>query len=180
MIHLVHPFDIVGKNLGRAYNNAFRNCPDGDWLCVMDWDVLLLTHDAVQLMTEYTVKYPDTGIFTCYTNRIHSGAKDQLLNGVVSEDTDIRNHIKVAENIRDDGAISVTEINHHISGMLMLISKSTWKEINFSEDKRCLGVDNEYSDKILLAGKRILRMNMIYVFHIYRLMQGVRNKSHLL
>lgn len=179
MVHLVHPFR-QDKNLGKAYNEAFRNCPDGDWLCLMDWDVLLLTYDAVRLMTEYTEEYPDTGIFTCYTNRLHAGAKDQLFNGTVSENTDIRHHIKLAEEIKNHTVNEVSEINHHISGMLMLVSKETWKQIQFSEDKKCLGVDNEYSDKVLQAGKKILRMNMIYVFHIYRLIQGVRDKTHLL
>ena len=184
MIHLVHPFDHTErKNLGREYNRAFQNCPDGDWLCLMDWDVMFLTHDALHIMHNYIEKYPNTGMFTCWTNRLHAGAKDQLWNGKVNEDTEIKNHIRIAENIKNANDLfnnEVTEINHHISGMLMLISKSTWQQIPFNEDKKCLGVDNEYSDRILQAGKKILRMNKIYIFHLYRLMQGVKDKSHLL
>ncbi len=73
MIHCVHPFR-QDKNLGKAYNEAFKRCPDQDWLCLMDWDVMLLTHDAINIMTKYTEDYPDTGIFTCLTNRLHEGA----------------------------------------------------------------------------------------------------------
>ncbi len=56
MIHLVHPFR-ADKNLGKAYNEAFRNCPDGDWLCLMDWDVMLLTHDAVSIMQNTVIVF---------------------------------------------------------------------------------------------------------------------------
>ncbi len=180
MIHCVHPFR-KDKNLGLAYNNAFRDCSNNSWLCLMDWDVLLLTHDAIRIMTALTEAYPETGIFTCWTNRLHAGAKDQLWKGQVSEDTDIRNHIDIAEQAAHDfGLDPITPINHHISGMLMLISKKTWNEIRFAEDKKCLGVDNEYSDRILSAGKTIYRMNQIYVFHLYRMKQGVKDKTHLL
>ena len=80
----------------------------------------------------------------------------QLLGEVVSENTDIRHHIQLAENLKDDFACPVSEIDHHISGMLMLISKKTWNSHKFPESGKCLGVDNEYSDRILQAGKKIL------------------------
>lgn len=180
MIHCIHPYRI-DKNLGKAYNDAFKNCPEEDWLCLMDWDVMFLLHDAIAVMEEYVTKYPGTGIFTCYTNRIHTGAKDQLWGGVVNTDADIKQHIGIAAHAAIFGVLDESaEIKHHISGMLMLISKKTWNEIKFSEDGKCLGVDNDFSDRVLAAGKKILRMNRIYVWHTYRLMQGMRDKSHLL
>lgn len=166
------------KNLGRAYNEVFDDVEERDWICLMDHDVLLLTSDAIGLMHEYARSYPETGIFTCLTNRIHPLSKDQLLGGVVSENTDIAFHIDRAEKLRRMG-ITVTEINHAISGFLMLISKKTWREIKFSESGKCLGVDNDYSQKIIEAGKKIYRMDSVYVFHIYRLMNGITNKDHL-
>lgn len=185
MIHVVTPFDPVDKNLGRAYNEAFKNCPEGDWLCLTDWDVMFLTPDAIGRLHNYVTEYPDTGIFTCCANRIHKGATQQLLSGIENiyyDETDITKHIKFAQELLRLNGTKVTKLHKHISGFLMMISKNTWNEIKFNEDGKCLGVDNEYSDRILAAGKSILRMDSIFVFHLYRMGMpgGVKYKSHLL
>lgn len=177
MVHVISPFSLE-KDLGKAYNKCISLLPDSDWVCLHDYDTLFLTPDAVKMMDEYTKLYPDTGIFTCFTNRLHHLAIDQLLNGKVSENTDVKYHMELAYNQKRHFP-TVTEIKHEISGFLMLISKKTWNEIKFNQNSKCLGVDNDYSLRILSAGKKILRMDAIYVFHLYRLMNGVANKEHL-
>src|SRR5690606_26036676 len=177
MIHVKIPFD-PEKNLGRAYNRAFEGIAEDDWVCLIDHDVLFLTPDAILLMYEYTRSYPDTGIFTCYTNRVHPLSMDQLLHGRVSENTNIGFHLELAYNQKRFG-ITVTEINHVISGFLMLVSKRTWNEIKFSESGKCLGVDNDFSANVLERGKKIYRMDSVYVWHTYRLKNGITDKTHL-
>lgn len=176
MIHVKTPFD-PDKNLGRVYNLAFEDVEERDWVCLIDHDVMFLTPDAIKIMHEYTKSLPDTGIFTCYTNRVHPLAVDQLLDGKVSENTCIKYHSERAYNQKRFG-ITVTEIDHVISGFLMLISKRTWNQIKFSENGKCLGVDNDYSAKVLDAGKKIYRMDSVYVWHTYRI-NDIKNKSHL-
>lgn len=177
MIHVKTPFDLE-KNLGRAYNKAFEDVEERDWVCLIDHDVMFLTPDAIGLMYEYVRSFPETGIFTAYTNRIHPLAADQLLDGKLNENTCIKYHTERAYNQKRFG-ITVTEINHVISGFLMLISKRTWNEIKFPENGKCLGVDNFYSQAVLDAGKKIYRMNSMYVWHSYRLQNGIKDKEHL-
>lgn len=177
MVHVKIPFDL-DKNLGRAYNKAFEDVEERDWVCLIDHDVMFLTPDAIGLMHEYTRSYPETGIFTCFTNRIHPLATDQLLDGKVSENTDMQYHVEKAHQQKRHG-IKVTSINHVISGFLMLISKKTWDQVKFPEGGKCLGVDNAYSEAVLNAGKKIYRMDSLYVFHLYRLKNGIKDKSHL-
>lgn len=177
MIHVKTPFDL-DKNLGRAYNKAFEDVGERDWVCLIDHDVMFLTPDAIGLMHEYVRSFPETGIFTCYTNRIHPLAVDQLLDGKVSENTCVKYHTERAYNQKRFG-ITVKEINHVISGFLMLISKKTWNQIKFSENGKCLGVDNFYSQAVLDAGKKIYRMESLYVWHTYRI-NDIKDKSHLL
>lgn len=86
------------KDLGRAYNEAFRLIGDDDWICLRDIDTLFLTHDAPNIIEEYVKDFAHQpiGILTCYTNRI--GCKDQLLNGERSSDNaDIKHHLNLAE-----------------------------------------------------------------------------------
>lgn len=176
-VHVKIPF-AEDKNLGRAYNQAFEDVEERDWVCLMDHDVMLLTPDAIGLMHEYARSFPETGIFTAFTNRIHPLSSDQLLDGRINENTCVKYHSERAYNQKRFG-IKVTEINHIISGFLMMVSKKTWREIKFPEHGKCLGVDNEFSQKILEAGKKIYRMDSLYVFHMYRLINGITNKEHL-
>jgi hypothetical protein len=176
MIHVCTPF-ARDKNLANAYNAAFERCPDGDWLCVRDQDTMFLTSDAINIMYEYVERFPDTGLFTSFTNRIHPLAQDQLFLGVPSEDFDIKSWNYRAK-IQALSETKVTEIKRPISGFLMLISKKVWNSIKF-RGVGCLGVDNNFSADVLMSGKKIYRMDRLIVFHIYRL-DNIKNKSHLL
>jgi len=178
-IRVVVPF-ALDKNLGKAYNETLQHVPEGDWVCLLDHDVMFLTSDAIKHLYEYVNLSPDTGIFTCYTNRLHPLGGQQLWNNEVSENRNIENHVGLAQYIQQTRLYQVTELKKHISGFLMMINKDTWNEIKFNEDKKCLGVDNDFSDRVLKSGRKIRRMDGIYVWHTYRLINGIKDKTHLL
>lgn len=183
-VHIIKPYSIE-KNLGRAYNEAMSMIPDGDWACLMDYDTMFLTPDCGQILHEWAThsdKFAGLGLgktlYTCYTNRIHPLAKDQLLNGELSENTDIQYHIEIAEKQR--AIKTATFIDHEISGFLMMIPKSLWHDLKFWEqDGKCLGIDNNYSLRVLRAGYHIARIDGLYVWHTYRLKNGIKDKTHL-
>lgn len=177
-VHLLIPY-ALDKNLGRAYNEAMTLLPDEDWACLMDYDVQLLTPDAGKIVHEYASRAKPDQLLTCFTNRISTLSNPQLLGGTVNEDSDMRHHIGHAEKQRQY-LYQVTPINKDISGMLMLINKKLWLQFFFSEDKKCLGVDTEYNRRIRAAGKSIMRMDGLYVWHAYRLINGINDKTHLL
>ena len=177
MIRVRTPFRI-DKNLGLAYNEEFALCPDGDWLCLIDHDVLFLTPDAVNIMELYVEKYPDTGLFTCFTNRIHPLAINQLVDGVPSDNDCIGYWQERAYN-QKRLLPQVTPIGHEVSGFLMLISKAVWQSVGgFLDTGVALGVDNKFSWRLLHAGKSIARMDALLVWHSYRL-KDIKDKSHL-
>lgn len=174
MITVCTPYSL-DKNLGKAYNEAAAMITT-EWICFIDHDVMFLRPDAIKMMHSYAELYPDTGLFTCFTNRIHPLAKDQLLDNVSDHDG-IRHHQMIAGD-RISYFPNVTSIEHEISGFLMLFKKSTWEKIKFVESGECLGVDNDFSRKILEAAMEILRMDGLYVWHSYRL-NNIKDKSHL-
>lgn len=177
-VHHIIPYSLT-KNLGKAYNEAMAALPDGHWGCLQDYDVMLLTPDAPAHIHGYALRNRDAALLTCYTNRVHPKSEEQLITRVIQDESDIRVHIRIAEKAKSL-LYSTDVIENNISGMLMLMSKEQWKKTPFTEDLKCLGVDTEMSKLLRERGEPILRMNGIYVFHTYRLINGHRDKSHLL
>lgn len=177
MILILEPYRL-DKNLGLAYNEAMRLLPDDGWAVFKDIDAAFLTPETPAHIFKYIEQNPAAGILTCFTNRLSTLATKQLLGGVVSEDSDVRNHITIAR-AREVMLYTTTEVHKDISGVLMCVSKKSWTEHPFPETGHALGVDTVYNRIVRGAGKKVLRMNGIYIFHIYRMEHGINNKTHL-
>jgi GT2 family glycosyltransferase len=175
-IHIIKPYSIE-KNLGKAYNESMRLIPDEDWACIMDYDTMFLTPDCGKILHEYVKGYSFAGMLTCFTNRIHP-LSEQLYEQHVSANADINYHTEIAERVKKK-LYTVTVLSGPVSGFLMLISKKTWNEIKFSETSLCLGVDTDYYHRLKVADKAILRMDGLYIWHTYRLKNGIKDKTHL-
>lgn len=176
-VHILKPYSCL-KNLGKAYNEAISMLPDDSAACLCDLDTCFLTPDAGWIIQEYVNRNPDFGILTCFTNRISPLNKTQLLNDTISDNTDIKHHIEIAE-FQKKFLFETTEITRDISGFLMIVSKKTWQEYPFPETGKALGIDTNYGRKIRAAGLKILRCDGLYLFHIYRLLNGITDKKHL-
>lgn len=176
MIHHVTPF-ANDKNLGRAYNDAMSLIPDGHWACIRDYDVLFLLPDTCERINRYVEAYPDTALFTCFCNRIHP-LSHQLYFKEINDNPDISFHIEIAKSLRAVG-LKTTPIYQHLSGFLMVIKKETWLQFKFKETGGCVGVDTDIWRRLVAAGKKILRMDSVYVWHTYRMFSSVKDSSHL-
>jgi hypothetical protein len=176
-VHICTPYNLE-KDLGKAYNETMQLIPDGDAACFHDIDVMMLTPDAGSIIHHYATLFPNA-LLTCYTNRVSELSRRQLLNQTLSQDPNIMNHMALAKK-QQASLYKVTPINRDISGMLMVIPKSLWQKHPFDETGQCLGVDTKYGRKLRAAGINILRMDGLYVFHIYRMgMKNIYDKSHL-
>lgn len=156
--------------------------PDGDAACLCDIDTCFLTPDAGTLLQEYVYRTFDyglpVGILTCLTNRVSPLSKPQLLGRVVNEDPDMKLHLQYAEE-QKRLLFNTTVIDRDISGFLMVVSKRVWQQIPFPETGKALGVDTHYGRAIRAAGLKILRMDGLYVWHTYRMLNGITDKKHL-
>jgi len=179
LIHFTTPYSSL-KKLGAAYNASIRLIPDGDTNCIRDIDTLFLLPEQPAIIEQYANKYPDA-VLTGYCNRLSALAHTQLLGGQVSEESEMRKHIDLAQKQFDRWKcnLEVTEINRDISGFLMVVPKSVWNKVPFQEDGKCLGVDTLFARQLRIAGIKILRMEAVYLWHTYRMQHGVANKTHL-
>lgn len=176
MIHIRIPF-ALDKDLGKAYNEACKDIPEGDYILLMDYDVLILTPETIQQLYKYIKLYPAAALLTCYTQR--TANKFQLYPAGMTEVATLTYHIQIARKL-ERYKPQIRETLEPISGFFMLFSKAWWNKVKFPEGGKCLGVDTEFSRNILAAGGRILCMDTVYVWHTYRLMEGMNYKLHLL
>jgi hypothetical protein len=174
------------KNLGRAYNKACEMVTDlNDWICIRDGDTMFLTPDWPKQIEEIIqTNGHNYQLISCYTNRL--GLKHQLLNGELSQDTDVRNHTNLALRQRDKYRTEVVQSPSYTAGLFMLFKRSLWDTIKFKEgltssDESTDFIDAQFSKEVLKKGGRIGLAKGIYLFHAYRLHQKThRDWSHLL
>lgn len=150
---------------------------DDDWLCFMDRDICLLSPNTQAIIEENILIHKDAGLLTCLTNRV--GNLHQCYNRQISEVSDIKHHYRIAMQREDIHRNSVTFTTGPISGFLMCISKRVWKRLPELR-QGLLGVDTDISRGVLAMGKKIAIMQGVYVFHYYRLHNGIHDKTHLL
>lgn len=179
MLYFFTPYS-TEKDIGKAYNQYMSLLPnDDDWAVLMDGDSMFLLPDFGHHIQSIIDKYPDVGLFTCYTNRV--GCKEQCYNNILSEDPNILNHKQIALNLQREKRNNIKEIKKVISGVVMIVNKKTWEHVGkFPEEMGILSVDNHFSAQILRNRRKIFLMEGVYVLHFYRLDTGIKEKSHLL
>jgi hypothetical protein len=175
MILICTPYR-TDKNIGKAYNDVFSMLGPNDSACITDGDLMFLTPDFGTIIEEYSNLYPGE-VLTCKTNRIHNLSKQ--LDGGIDEVCDLRQLTRKAESRKLVRTITEIKPGEGMSGLLMLIPKTVWVQVPFVE-KGALGIDSQFRIDLHKAGKRILIMDGLFVAHLYRLLNGINDKSHLL
>ncbi len=176
MIYFFTPYSFE-KKLGKAYNDYCKLVPnDNDWICLMDGDIMFVT-DFGKTIKDHIEKYPDTGLFLCQTNRVKN--LQQCYEGAISENTDLAYHAKIAKRLETTNKLQVKEMDRVASGYFMCFTKKTWKEVGGFHRNGILAVDNLFSKAILKKGYKIRIMMDLYAIHYYRMLQGIKDKSHL-
>ncbi|MBK7377234.1 MAG: hypothetical protein IPJ02_17310 [Chitinophagaceae bacterium] len=179
------------KNLGKAYNDAFRNTSDEvTHICFRDGDTCWLTPDYGVHLAEYVRLHPDA-VLTCWTNRINDRAEQQYsimgATKTIRGYSDIKQHLLISDGVKEK-LYQVTTLNGFVSGFCMVVPRSVWNQHKFAEQQvyedrgptNMLGVDNDFTNRIRAAGIKVLRMDGLYIWHTYRLLQGDNDKTHLL
>lgn len=164
------------KNLGAAYNYSMSLLrSDNDWGVLRDGDTMFIQPNYGQLVELAIQAAPDTAMFTCLTNRV--GDKRQTYKGKIDPEPSMLIHRQNAIDCEQENMFQYPKINHMISGHFMAMQKKTWKEFKFKDG--LLGIDNDISKRLLLAGRDIRIIRCLYLLHYYRLAEGTTYKKHL-
>jgi len=172
------------KNYFKAIDAYMKVVPENDWVCLRDGDTMFLYSDFGHKLQGYIDRYPNTGLFTCVTNRCHYTC--QQLNTTAFEERDIVWQKRIADRVFSDKQYKVKEVDRRIAGHMMMIKKSTWTKIRaeverkvIAQGKKILGVDTKICNAILKYGLKIRIMEGFYLFHFLRFDKGIDDETHL-
>ena len=184
MIYYHTPYDSTGC-IGKYYNKAVSVCEhDDDWVVFTDRDVWF-PHPHYGKIIEAYSKTTEYGLLTCITNRV--GPDYQTHGGKYWKIENNAEHVKIAHKLYEENKISITDVTNnvpYISGMLMMIKKSTWKKCGGFKESGAMGpnnlfIDNDLHIAVKKCGDKVGVMNGVYVWHYYR--NGITNdKDHLM
>ncbi len=166
-IHTYIPYNTEG-NLGKAYNSFMELIGEEDWACFLDADATFTTRNYYTYMLEAIENNPQVGLFTCMTNRIGCGY--QKFKEISTENHDIKYHRQVGLEINKkyyNEVIDITSSRPYLSGVVILISKQTWKKVKGFKDG-FLGVDNDIHLRCKDNSIKVGLLKGLYVYHWYR------------
>lgn len=165
----------MDKDLGSQYNKIMSMAQET--VCFTDGDTMFLTPDFGHIIQYYHNLYPEA-VLTCKTNRIHPLSKQ--LDGSIDNLCDIRMLISRAEARKHVKTVTEIMPGEAMSGLLMVVPFSVWQKVKFVENKGLLGIDSQFRKDLHAAGIKIFIMDGVFIFHQYRLINGIQYKKHLL
>ena len=150
-----------------------------DWVCFLDGDAVHTTSFFGIRIEQVVESNPGISLFTCYTNRI--GCPYQIAPGVDQKTNDQQYHRNFGENLWNKFGTSVIDVTKQspMSGVLLLVKKSSWESVGGFKEEKMLSVDNDIHIKFTKHGFKSALMKGIYVQHWYR-GGNINDKKHLL
>jgi GT2 family glycosyltransferase len=154
------------RNLGRAYNEIMEGLAPGDWCCFLDHDAMWTTPRWRAQLEAAILEHPRAGLFAAVTNRI--GRKFQVVPGAPAGHR-LLEHLAFGEALRAKHGSKGKDVTNDspISGVVMCLSRETWARVGGFKDG-FFGVDNRAHQDVARAGRRVVLLPGLYVYHWYR------------
>ena len=164
-VYYIQPF-AIDKDICKAYNEACRLIPKGDWICITDYDTMFLHHEQ-KVLIEQVVKSGQADLYGAMTNRCNV---PECLLPSMFEELNIKKHYEKAKERLAFGT-QTTLHTGPIPGYFMLFSKDTWSRsggFTIPEYGVNYAFDQYFSQKV----KRKAIIKGIYLLHLYRIWSG--------
>lgn len=164
MIYTFIPFDIEG-NLKDAYEQCMELIENEDWALFLDYDVMFTHRNWYVLFDKAIKKYPEIGVFTCYTNRIRTPF--QKVPKIDRDNHNMIYQMKFGQKLYEKNKDSITIFpeREQLGGFVMLIKKNIWNRIKPLKQEGIELVDIEIGRECYKRGIKIARLDGLYAYH---------------
>ena len=164
----------TNKNIGRSLNRQIERMGEDEWVVVTDGDACFMTPYFGKIIEDAIMRYPDTSLFGCYTNRI--GLNYQTIDGQISENYNALYHKRIAEDRANKYWSQCHKIDSTVAGFFMCFPRKVWEDNKFNEElfdatgyngKGAL-FDYLFCEKLIKENHNIRLIRGLYMFHFYR------------
>jgi hypothetical protein len=186
-IYFISPYGFDLK-IGDRLNYEISKMDEDAWIVITDQDTVFLTDKVGDHLNNTINRYPDTDLFSCYTNRL--GLHYQRLPEVDPENYDMLYHHDIAQEKLEKYYSTSIDIDKPVAGFFMMFPKRIWKNYKFQSDiieinkeidgKRGVYFDYDFSWRILKDKGKIKLIKGLYVYHHYRVRRNIKDVTHLL
>jgi len=156
------PFTTKG-NLGHEVNRIMLETKQ-NWVLLIDHDVFLCHPHWYYMCQKAIDLYPDTGLFTCWTNR--SVALDKRMD-IAVDSNNMEDHYYEAKRLFLRFGYECTKVTDlYCSGAFMLIRKIAWEA---SGGYPGHGIENEvciFAKRLIENKWKIRLMQGMYIYHL--------------
>ena len=179
-IHFTIPYSFE-KKLFEAYDFEMQKVADPeDWVAFTDGDILFFPANFGHIIQSHINKHPETGMFTCYTNRIKNDI--QLLSRKAWDIDSLKHHFNVAKSMQQNAAGQSYTVKGKLGGMLMVMKKAVWEEVKEdirekTQNMKLLSVDNAICDVLMQHNYTMRIMEDMYVLHYRRFNESKQERG---
>ena len=156
-------------NLGRACNDAIRYAPT-DWVCLRDADTMPLHPNWRALCAAAIERFPDAGLFTCWTSaiwRARNSPEPLVPDSAPAVLQSMGAHLECARRIWDRYRFSVTELTDVRVGLFFhLTNRKAWTQSGGYPGQGMFDEDHGYCRALSNAGLKVYRIDGLYVYHL--------------
>ena len=155
-----------GMNLGRCYNEYMERLGEDDFALFIDHDAMFINDSWIEIICGIATRHAsERALFISQTNRINNPY--QRLN-LLEENHRIEDHRIFANELFGKFSTTIAECAKlpSSSGVVIMLSKKTWKTHKFSDG--FLKVDNNIHLSHRSSGDPVYLMKGLSVYHFYR------------
>jgi glycosyltransferase involved in cell wall biosynthesis len=151
-------------NLGQEYNRII-NSSKSDWFLFLDDDIFLL-HPNWYYMCQIAIKqYPQTGLFTCWTNR--SSALNKRVD-IADTGNDLLSHYYEAKRLFTRFGYECTKITDcFCTHGFILISRLGWEIAGGFPAQGTAYEICDYAQKLIKNKIELRIMQGMYIYHLH-------------
>lgn len=151
-----------------AYNRYMERAEG--WVLFLDQDLFLCNPAWYAICLNAIQAHPEAGIITCWTNRLCKSNHFQRDRNA-PKGNDVEEHCAYARWKWDASGESFTSYQlGEFAGFFLLTNRRTWEDVGGFQSVNggsLLGVDHDYAQRVVSAGRSIIRLDGLYVYHRY-------------
>lgn len=165
----ITPYIVYGltKDLGLVYNELMEKAQT-EWVLFLDHDLFICNPLWYRLSCHAIKECKNAGLISAVCNRLAADRYAQVLPPPI-DSNNLEDHVRHARSLQQQFGTRCIRVGPEaapFSGFFILTSKTVWRAVGGFKTTGFLGVDDNYSGKILAHGYHRYVIQGLYFYHM--------------